>query len=285
MTRLRKREFVKITPSLAKVWGALNTFSSQRPIRQWHLRFLCEEHRNDDFNTGHIAFASNGKDPPVLMNGQHQLKMVIIVNKPITAVVEHFNYDIPSDLSELFRKFDSHAMRSLSNMVKVEHDLQPTFHWSLRISQLAVTGLFINSNKSTSTHRSRKVEMLSKNANDAAFIAELFDGGVTLENRHLARGAVVAAMLRTAKVHKNDSRIFWRRVTDGAHLKRNAPEAKLRNFLMTTFSTRGGGGLAVYRRATDKEILAKCIHGWNAFRKNRPTDLSYRSDKPTPKLV
>lgn len=72
-------------------------------------------------------------------------------------------------------------------------------------------------------------------------------------------------------------------VRDGEGLKRSMPAFRLREYLLTV--NVGSKGRAYKRLVTSREMLAKSITAWNAYRRGESTELKYYNEKPIPKAV
>ena len=53
---------------------------------------------------------------------------------------------------------------------------------------------------------------------------------------------------------------------------------------MTHFSVGKGGGSNKIKAAPDREFYVKCIHAWNAWRRNETTNLNYYADADVPAI-
>ena len=78
-------------------------------------------------------------------------------------------------------------------------------------------------------------------------------------------------MFVTWAKHQHQARTFWTKVRDGGQLKVGAPEYRLREYLLRVVMNPGARSTFVSTR----EIYAKCVVAWNAFRRKQRTDLKY----------
>lgn len=283
MFKLLSREFKKITPNIARKMLEFNTLETQRNLKPKHINYLSEKMRNNEFRTGELAFATNGKGEKILVNGQHQLKACVATNEPFVAMVEEFEYRDPMELSLLYRQFDSHAMRTQPDMVKVEAD-SLGLDWPLTLANLLVGAIFLKFPMDRAIHRSYKIEQLKYHLDVGNFVVnELFE---RQPNKYLflKRVAVIASVLKTWEKHQAMTKTFWFDVRDGENLKKKDPTYKLREFLLTHTTIKGRGSHH-YRKADDKEIQVRCIHAWNAFRRGESTLMRFYPDKPIPKVI
>ncbi len=63
----------------------------------------------------------------------------------------------------------------------------------------------------------------------------------------------------------------------------NLPDRKLARYLLTV-GVHVGGGTHKIKTASQREVYVKCIHAWNAWRKEESTDMKYYVDKEIPAI-
>jgi len=261
----------------------LNTFESQRKINTNHLKKLEREIEGGTFRVGEIATAIkhyNGGEK-VLINGQHQAQAIINTGTKIKAVYEVYDVFTPTDLSLLFRKFDNNFVRTLGQKSIVEAKALGV-PWSNKVISLMTsavrykTGPYIKFTDSA-------IDDLRHYLKVGDFVNSLFEESEKLP-MHLTRGPVVHAILLTWEKSQSDTERFWKLVRDGESLKKSDPAFSLRDYLLTT-SVGVGRGVSDTKRASQHEMVSKCVTAWNAYRKGTKTDLKYYSIKPIPKAV
>jgi len=283
MLRPLSREIIAITPLLARDYIKLNTFSSQRYISKKHTQTLSNKMKQGRFRIGSLAIAidqSNGiEDKRVLMNGQHQLHAVMDSGKTIEVLLEKYVCKKRRELSELFRQFDNHYMRSIASMVKVEADVLQ-MKVPLRIASAVVSAAAYLAGVDD---KDKKVEMLQHLVDEANFLNDLL-GAKNKASAHMRRRVVVAAIISSFKVVGQDAESFWVDVRDGEMLRKKMPQFYLRQYLLNaTMSSRN----PQKTRVTDKEMYYKCAVAWNRYRQGvEITSIQYRGRKATtPKLI
>jgi len=280
-----------ITPKKAAELLEYNNYVSQRRLNEGRAAALAEKMTDGRWRTGEIALASNGKGTWVLMNGQKQLRGVLLSGKTVRAKVERFHCPTAADEALLFRQFDEGGVRTIAQMAKAEADALG-ITWPPRIVALVVAAADLDQDWGRIMSVSRdmaegKVDRLKHVMLEGEFIARLFSrSNANQADKHLRRAPVVAAMMRTwGKAHA-DAETFWLRVRDREMLAKSDPEYKLAEFLMTNGPRVGWSGLPQNRRVTPHEFLYRCIGAWNAFRRGeKPNGLKYFSDKPVPRCV
>lgn len=109
-------------------------------------------------------------------------------------------------------------------------------------------------------------------------------GPVTKGTRHLFRGGVAAAMFKTYEKAKGASKEFWTLVRDESGPDNRSPDRVLAKYLVRTTVATGRGVQPGKACASTREMYVKCIHGWNAWRKNSTTDLKYHASAKTPSI-
>jgi hypothetical protein len=88
-------------------------------------------------------------------------------------------------------------------------------------------------------------------------------------------------MFATWQKAKQAATDFWTSVRDETGPSPTTPDRRLARYLLTVGLDRGKGALGV-RKAQPREFYVKCLHAWNAWRKQETTNLNYYADKPVP---
>jgi len=287
MFKITSRETKQITPAIAGKLLEYNTYKAQRPIRKNHAAQLTHVIKSGDFTTGNLAFAIDSRGVIRLMNGQHQLTAVIRSGKPIIAHVEHAECTGYDDIAKYFAQFDVGATRSISDIVRAEVDTVGVDWLRLTGSILAGAIAFVdtkgdykNADKSLTKHeRARKIK---DHIRDGNYLNELFIGN---EAKFLRRVPIAVVILMTYQKYYPKSYEFWTGVKSGVNLGAKDPRLHIRNFLMTSVAV--SSAATVTRRATDKEIIVRCVHAWNAYAKGeeRLQISAYHADAPVPRAV
>ncbi len=279
---LGKDSNVEINANKATELLALNTYKSQRGIRQKHVDDLADRMRRGLYLTGKIIIAYLPDNNKILIDGQHTLSAVVQSGCIIKADIETVFCPKGEDLSLLFQQPDGGVVRSISDMLKVEAN-SLNLKWKHRVCELVVGGAAILENMTRATKR-EKVPLLKECLTEGAFINSI------LENRadhgHLYRVPVVAAMMQTYRVDSVEAKTFWTQVSNGEMIKKNWGAWHLRAFLTTILSTRGTNSKKQHRTVSDYEIQWRCIYAWNLFRAGKTTKVfKFSSDWPMPKAA
>jgi hypothetical protein len=283
MFNLIQRKIVEVGREKAKEFLALNTYPGQRKMRPQHIKRLVRKIQNGLFLTGDVAIAQenyNGRQRR-LVNGQHQLTSVVITGKPIYAVVEEYACSTPEDLALLYRQFDRHGSRTITDIATPEA-IARGIDWPKSIVKLVIHGATLKEGKRDEDPDDR-VALLRKYIKAGNFINKLLTGN---GQGHLKRSATIAAMLCTFERSQDASVKFWTKVKTGENLTKTMPTYKLREYLLTHNLTTGRALRTQATKPTNNhEMLSKCITAWNAFRKGQSTNLAYFPNKPVPKAI
>jgi hypothetical protein len=287
MFQLIGKKLKEITPTLAEKYLAANIYEGQRPVRAKHLVMLRDSIESGRFLTGDIAIAKqgwNGNDD-MLANGQHQCLAVIATGKPIVAVVGEYSCKTPEDFAILYRQFDNNAVRSLSE-IAIPEARALGLQWNRRFISTVLAGVSFLEGQG-GMHKNKRVESLAKYTKEGNFIHEIFSSRKSSECKHLSRGPVVAAMIKTFRKNSADAEIFWEQVCDGENLPGKSPALKLNHYLLSA-NVAVGKGIAspsLGAPAGYREMYGKCIVAWNAYRKGDTTALKFYADKKLPEAV
>jgi len=286
MFKKMSTQIITISPEEAGEYLALNTYSAQRKIQAKHVNFLSNKMKCGEFRIGDIAVAHNNGSR-ILMNGQHQLSASMTSGVPFEALLETYNCPDAGDLSLLFRQFDNHAMRSLSQMVDAEVAALG-LDWKKGVASLLVAALcnlstdgkrFLSS--ASSMTKDERVRMIKYNIPEGNFINDIF-----IKSRmtnFMYRAGVFTAVILTYRVNQDDAYSFWVSVRDGENITKDMPEYKLRMFLLKNASRARRGA---YLSASARELCHRSIIAWNAFRRSTTTTLRYYADaKGLPKVI
>ena len=287
MYQLISRKIKTVTPNMAEEILTANVYDGQRPIKPKHLKTLSDIIDGGLFTVGHIAIAHqgwNGGDA-MLANGQHTCSAVISTGKEVSAVVEEYNCKTPEDFSLLYRQFDNNAVRSLGDITRPEA-VALKLNWAKNTITVVMTAIgFLEGHHKI--HKNIRIESLKKYVDAGNFVNDIVSVVRPSESKHLRRGAVVSAMIVTYRKAHADAETFWEEVRDGENLKGNSPTLKLRNYLLSTNTAVGRGvdAPSLNAAASNKEMYAKCIIAWNAYRRGDSTQLKYFANKENPKPV
>lgn len=101
---------------------------------------------------------------------------------------------------------------------------------------------------------------------------------------HLRRFPVAAAMFGSWSKNRHDATTFWGAVRDETGSSPDTPDRKLASFLIRNGISRSGKIVELARKAEPREFYVRCIHAWNAWRKEDKTDLRYYPEATLPTI-
>lgn len=286
MFRLESRKIQLLTSDLAEQFLLDNVYVGQRPSREWRVKELADAIRQGVFLTGYIALGRQGWNggKKMMANGQHQCLAVINTDATVSAVIEEYYCKTPADLALLYRQFDNGGTRSLAE-VAIPEVRALGLNWSKKFISAFLAGITFLEN-CQSIHKNQKVEYLERYTSVGKQIYEIVSVNPVL-CKHLWRGPVIAAMIKTFRKNAFDAEQFWTDVRDGELLTERSPALKLMRYLLQTTVGIGRGVKAPSLTAAVGyvEMYSKCIIAWNAFRRKNLTSLRYYPNKGTPKIL
>lgn len=228
------------------------------------------------------------------VNGKHTSTLFsqdgVKIPKGLVAIVEHFKCDTLEDLAKLYSTYDSRLVTRTTNDINksfaaIDEDLADL---PVAIVSLCVTGIAYSKYGSgyASKPAAERAECLfdPRNKQFVRWVAEMVVGH---DSRHIKRGPVVAAMYETWVKSHRAAQEFWLAVRDHSGASPSLPDRKLGKYLLTRTVNTGNGGRKHMGNsaASPREINAKCIHAWNAWRKGTTTDLKYHAQAKIPSVV
>jgi hypothetical protein len=292
----------RVTYRLAKEFATMDPAPSDRPMSERRLNVYDtivkrNEMRVVTWAKAHCAetggtYRVNGKHTSTLYNRLAENgeldKFVLHV------LVEEYQCDTLEDVARLYGTFDSKLG------VRTAADINASFAASVpelavmsrRLINLAVAGICYHKNPTVrggGSSRESAADRAEVLLDETKFVVWLGDmvGASGIESktrRHLARASVVAAMMGCWNKAQKPCDQFWTEVRDGTGATPDVPSRKLEKFLLTHVHTARGNQESKNARfkVGDKEMYVKCIHAWNAWRKQEGTNLHYYHDKPVP---
>jgi hypothetical protein len=229
------------------------------------------------------------------VNGKHTSNLFAEYEElpqSLHATIENYHCDDLDDVARLYATFDSRTQVRTTNDINrafaaVDPDLAeiPT-----KIVNLCVTGIAYSQygDKYASRPAAERAECLLED-DSKSFIGWVHQvlGSHNENTKHLWRSAVVAAMHATWRKSRKASHEFWLAVRDGTGSTPKTPDRILHRFLLTRTVNNGtqrapkkGGNLCPPR-----EMHVKCLHAWNAWRRETTTDLKYHAQAKIPAAV
>lgn len=277
MFELVSRKIKQVTPDLAAQFLAANSYAGQRPMRKKQIKAITAAVETKRFLTGSIAVAHQGWNGGDLMlaNGQHQCTVVVETGLPINAVIEEYNCKTPEDFADLYRQFDNNAGRSLAE-IAIPEAAALKLNWRKNFITALLSAVSFLENQN-GMHKNERVTFIRKYLKEGNFIKDIISAATDSDTKHLRRSPVIAAMIVTFKKCAADAEVFWEQVRDGDNLPASSPALRLRNYLLSTSISfgRGVNAESLNASASVKEMYAKCLVAWNAYRSGGTTQLKY----------
>jgi hypothetical protein len=275
-TRKLIREFVEMLPC-----------PDDRPLQERRLEFHRENLRAGSFRSPEWASAYCVETQKTYrINGKHTSIVLQDWDDPDYHKIVLTRYTCPTlrDVAALYATYDA---RESSRTHKDIYTVFARTHAALSdlpknyIAQ-AIAGMAwaIWGHEAKRKSASERAQLALTNPQFVVFVAETIAG---VEGRHLNRAGVVAAMYKTWSKNKGDSAQFWRMVRTGEAADPNHASRVLQRWLLTATAGRHASSTSRSERSAGaREFMARCIHGWNAFRKNESTRLQYfaKADLP-----
>lgn len=290
-------KIVKMSPAVAKEFKEMEPAPGDRDLADNRAEKLKAMVVSKNFRPCVWAKAyckETGKTYRV--NGKHTSNVMSELNgetKGLFAMVELYECDTLDDLAKLYATFDSRVSvrstgdinRSFSHAVAELEGIKP------KTINAVITGLSLaiwGESYARNTTPEQRAELLRANSDFVLWCDSLFHGVPNRDRNTLQRGPAIAAMYLTSRKDKKAAEEFWVLVRDGSGPKHTTGDRRLNKYLLTTSIVGGARGRrekSSAGRATGYEMFVKCIHGWNAWRRNAVTDLKYYANAEFPKVI
>jgi hypothetical protein len=229
------------------------------------------------------------------VNGKHTSNLFAEYDElpqQVHATIEHYHCDDIDDVARLYATFDSRTQVRTTNDINrafaaVDTELSeiPT-----KIINLCVTGVcYVRHGEAYSSKpAAERAEVLLEDdvKSFISFVHEVLAANND-STRHLWRSPVVAAMYSSFTKSKKAAREFWLAVRDGTGRTPKSPDRVLNKFLLTrsVINVHVKRGKRSATMCPPREMFVKCIHAWNAWRRDTITDLKYHAQAKIPAAV
>lgn len=286
----------KVTQSLAIKFRDMDPVPHDRPlnpkrIEAYRKMLAAGLFRPVQWATVHC----NETQATYRVNGKHTSNLFAeyeSLPQPIHATIEHYHCDDIDDVARLYATFDSRTQVRTTNDINrafaaIDPDLSelPT-----KIINLCVTAIAYckHGDNYAQVPAAERAECLLDDQNKAfvAWVhAVLGNSGNRESSRLLWRSSVVAAMHASYQKSRRDANEFWLAVRDGTGSTPKTPDRVLNRFLLGkavlgSKTARHSSGLV-----SPREMFVKCLHAWNAWRRDTTTDLKYHAQAKIPAAV
>lgn len=230
------------------------------------------------------TYRVNGKHTSTVFAGYDELP------QRVCATVEHYQCDTLDDLARLYATFDSRIQVRTTNDINrafaaVDPDLRDI---PSSVINLCVTAVAYAKDHDQYAARSAadRAECL---LDDEVKLFVEWVGSISIRrdsSAHMRRSCVVAAMYESWRKSRRDANEFWMAVRDGSGQNHKSPDRMLHRYLLTIGVFKAGAANSRKRKlAAPREMFAKCIHAWNAWRRDETTDMKYYAQAKIPSAV
>jgi hypothetical protein len=231
------------------------------------------------------TYRANGK------HTSHLLAEYEVSPQDVYAVIEHYHCDTLDDVAKLYATFDSRTqMRTTGDINRAFAAVDPDLAGlPNRVVNLSVSAIAYVRDGENYCQRpaAERAECLLDDANKI-FIAWLNDllGSTAEQANHMRRGPVASAMYATFCKSRKASNEFWLAVRDGTGSSPKSPDRVLHRYLLTKSVKRKVGNRAgTTQIAGSREMYVKCLHAWNAWRRDTTTELKYHAQGKIPAAI
>jgi hypothetical protein len=292
-----KPRLLKATATLCRRFRDMERFPRDRDLQDARCAYIKKAVKAGEFRGAEwVAASCKETGLTYRLNGKHTSHVLSKMYDDgedvpeIFILVREYECEDLEDVARLYATFDARqSARTKADVVRGFANASPILsemsskHLNLLTSALAYNlwgdGYY---NKGAD----EQSMLLLQNADFCLWAHDILRGCGKGE-RHIWRMSVVAAMVRTWYKAKGASTEFWTMVRDDCDLSRDSGPRKLHKYLIT-HSVTGKGTPSVVGgkvKVTAKEVMVKCLHAWNAWRRNESTNLNYRADKPVPAVA
>lgn len=290
----------KVTRTLAKQFAEMEPAPHDRPLSERRLQVYHRLLAEGQFRPVTWASALCKETEDVYrVNGKHTSTLLAGLEKvpEFFVTIEEYEADTLEDVAKLYATFDRVCRAaapidiylSFASTVEELKDIPP------HLIKLAVPSLAYEKwgQDSYSKTPAERAELVFDDAAAVLWIAGIMardDGRKFVPDAaKLRRQPVVAAMFTTMRKSMKAATEFWSAVRDETGPQPTCADRKLAKYLLTTGTIVSSGSSSRNPRkkvikSNNREIFVKCLHAWNAWRKNETTNLNYHADAKVPAI-
>lgn len=224
------------------------------------------------------------------VNGKHTstlLNEVKVIPKGFSVIIESYECDTLEDVARLYGTFDSKMQSRTAQDIYISfahvspelRDMRGRFITSL----VAGIGYHTWGEDYTKKQPAERAELLMDYLPFCSWAWGLLEVD-SQETRNMSRQGVMAAMLQTFLKSAVKSTEFWTAVRDETGSSPDCPDRVLSKWLSQA-KVKGRSPTRSGMTVTTREMVARCIHGWNAWRRGERTNLRYYADKEVPSAI
>ncbi len=273
ITRELAQKFVEMEPAprdrplserRLRVYQRVITSGGFRPI-SWATAYCVE--------TGG-TYRVNGKHTSLVLSTADPLPELYVT-------IEQFSCQTLEDVAKLYNTYDSTLQsRTIGDINASFAGTVPELrHLSTRMLNVLAAGINYCDfgDEYQKLQATDRAERLLDEVPFCVFFCEVAAGKEG--ERKFRRLAVVAAALLTYRKTPVQAKEFWNSVREETGPNPRDADRMLGKYLGGTMNSR------TYKGRPNREIMVKCLHAWNAWRRGETTNLNYREDKPVPAAI
>jgi hypothetical protein len=280
-----------ITLALAQQFAEMEAAVHDRPMSEKRLQVYEKLMRAGQFRPVSWAMTyCQETGGTYRVNGKHTSTVALgLIQREelpeVYAVVEVYQCDTLDDVARLYATYDnklqsrtvSDINASFASVVPQLQGITPT------IINVCVSGMSyaLHQEQYVNVVPAERAEVLIEQ-HDFVLWFQAMRGRVRKENVHFQRIPVVAAMKLMYDRSKKQATVFWELVRDETDPVPDAPARRLSRFLLTHGRIRGRQQGPLRYRVSNREFFVKCIHAWNAWRTDTPSNLAYHVNAELP---
>lgn len=261
-----RSSIVRVTPTIANQYLALNTYAGQRPIKRSRIKAIETFLKNKTWRGNFLVLATYGKTT-VLLNGQNTLTYIVESGQSLDLELREYSCASGTDFSKIFEAYDEKGGRSIAetgwataadlNMYYLERT-----HIAPIVAALSIVHYGI---RYTSVSAAERVHLLKMHQDECLFLSRRYLDRQTC--KFLIRPQVLSAIVKTYAVAKSPCQKFWDQVRDGLTTERTAAfelREKLKTSVVAASNTIQRNSSVTYM--SSHQMHLECLLHWNAFR-------------------
>jgi hypothetical protein len=262
----------------------LEEFKGDRILKQKHVDYLIQSMLRGTFHPEWVNIVTcECEDKIYRMNGQHTAWARLDMPKDYECDVTLLEYEAETmeDMRILYASIDRSSPRTRANVIKAYLAGTDEFNGlkshTIQLMPQGFSQWFWKTPTERHKHDGDDVAYLLKTDHyDLAMkvCAFLDKNAVGLDQKHIRRAPVVAAMFATFNKAPQIAVEFWKPVADGLGIEtKSDPRLKLRNELQRSAVDYAGGARSEKKRVSQEYMFRQCVAAWNAYRDGRPLQL------------
>lgn len=294
---LEKPKTVLASQSLVKEFVEMEPAPRDRPLSERRIQVYRRILKDGNFRP--VTWASalcletnctyrvNGKHTSVMLGAQEKLPEFYVT-------IERWQCDTLNDVAALYATFDSNLSSRTTNDINLSFastipELRDMGSKYVNLTVTAASNLKWDEAELRKVPPAERAELLVERSDFVVWLKQVCGSqgtSATDPARHLLRAAVVQAMMATldrASTRKAATE-FWEQVKLESAPDRDDPTRVLARFLLRATMSKKGRTDRSVKIVGHREVFVKCLHAWNAWRKQESTALNYHAKAAVPKV-